>query len=66
VAEPPVEGRANAACRRVLAEALGIRQAAVVLDAAARGRRKRVSVTGETAGLAARLHALAAGETSGT
>jgi hypothetical protein len=37
----------------------------VALDAGARGRRKRVSVEGETAGLAARLEALAGGATAG-
>jgi hypothetical protein len=61
VAEPPLEGRANAACRRALADALGVPAAAVALDAGARGRRKRVSVEGEAAGLAARLEALAGG-----
>ncbi len=61
VSEPPVDGRANAACRRALAGALGVAQAAVALDPAARGRRKRVSVEGEARALAERLRALAAG-----
>jgi len=62
VAAPPVEGRANAACVEALAAAFGVRRAAVALDPASRGRRKRVSIAGEPAALAARLAALA-GET---
>jgi hypothetical protein len=61
VGEPPADGRANAACRRALAAALGVARGAVALDPAARGRRKRVSVEGEPRGLAERLRALAAG-----
>lgn len=59
VREPPVEGKANAACVRALAEALGVPRAAVSLDPGAKGRRKRVEVAGEPAALAARLAALA-------
>jgi hypothetical protein len=62
VSAPPIEGRANAACVEALASAFGVRRAAVELDPAARGRRKRVSIAGEPAALAARLAALA-GET---
>lgn len=61
VAEPPVEGRANAACVRSLAEALGVSRAAVRIDPAAKGRRKRVDVDGDAASLEARLRALSQG-----
>jgi uncharacterized protein YggU (UPF0235/DUF167 family) len=60
VAAPPVEGKANAACVRALAEGLGVRRDDVELDAGARGRRKRVAVVGHPRALAARLRALAA------
>jgi len=60
VKEPPVEGRANEACAEALAEALGLRRAAVSLDPGARGRRKRVRVEGDGANLERRLRALAA------
>jgi len=60
VAAPPLEGRANAACRRALADALGLPVAAVELRPEARGRRKRVQVRGEAAALEARLRELAA------
>jgi len=56
---PPVDGRANDACRRTLAEALGVAASAVSLEAGARGRRKRVRVTGEAAAVEQRLRALA-------
>lgn len=59
VAEPPVEGRANEACRRALAEALGVGRNAVYVDPAARSRRKRVQVAGEADGLEAALRRLA-------
>ncbi len=58
VSEPPVEGRANAACVRSLAEALGVSRAAVHIDPAAHGRRKRVDVDGDGAALEARIRAL--------
>jgi hypothetical protein len=56
---PPVEGRANAACRRALARALGVTAAAVELDAGAKGRRKRVRVSGDTQAVETRLRDLA-------
>ena len=59
VREPPVEGRANAACVRALAEALGVPRAAVSIDPGAKGRRKRVEVAGDPEALAARLADLA-------
>lgn len=59
VQAPPVEGRANVACVKALAGALGVKRSEVVLDPGARGRRKRVQVAGNAAELAARLAALA-------
>jgi uncharacterized protein (TIGR00251 family) len=59
VSEPPVEGAANAGCVRALARALGVGRAAVDLDPGAKGRRKRVRVTGDPAALAAALARLA-------
>jgi uncharacterized protein YggU (UPF0235/DUF167 family) len=44
VRERAVEGAANAACRRVLAEKFGIAQSAVELIAGARSRRKRFAL----------------------
>jgi len=60
VAAPPVEGKANAACVAALAEALELPRTAISLDPAARGRRKRVGVSGDPAELERRLRALAA------
>ncbi|HEY8123677.1 MAG TPA: DUF167 domain-containing protein [Myxococcota bacterium] len=59
VLAPALEGRANAACTEALAMAFGVKHAAVGLDPAARGRRKRVSIAGDPGALAARLSALA-------
>jgi len=59
VAAPPVDGLANAACVRALAEALGVKRSDVKLDPASKARRKRVQVTGQSAVLAARLGELA-------
>lgn len=59
VAEPPVAGEANRGCVRLLAEVLEVRQAAVMLDPASRGRRKRVRVDGDPRALSARLRGLA-------
>jgi uncharacterized protein (TIGR00251 family) len=56
---PPVEGRANAACRRALARALGVPASAVELDAGAKGRRKRVRVSGDARAVETRLRDLA-------
>jgi uncharacterized protein (TIGR00251 family) len=56
---PPVEGRANAACREALARAFGVAVADVRIDPASRGRRKRLFVAGDPVALSARLHLLA-------
>jgi hypothetical protein len=64
VTDPPVEGLANAACVRALAEALGVKRSEVELDPKSKGRRKRVRVSGESAALAARLGELAAESSS--
>jgi len=61
VREPPVAGEANAACARALATALGVPRSAVVLAPAAKGRRKRVRVTGDPQALEQALARLAAG-----
>ncbi len=59
VQAPPLEGRANAACVEALAAAFAVKRGAVSLDPAARGRRKRVAISGDPAALAARLATLA-------
>lgn len=59
VRAPPVEGKANAACVRALAEALSIRRADVSLALSSRGRRKRVEIVGDPDALRQRLHSLA-------
>ncbi len=60
VGAAPVEGAANAACVKVMARALGVRNRAVELDPGSRNRRKRVKVVGEPGALARRLEQLAA------
>ncbi len=60
VQAPAIEGRANTACIEALALAFAVKRAAIGLEPGARGRRKRVSIAGEPAILAARLAALAA------
>jgi uncharacterized protein len=54
---PPVEGEANEALVRLLAERLKVPKSAVRILAGARGRWKRVAVRGVTA---AQVHALVA------
>lgn len=46
IAAPPIEGRANAALERLLAEALGVPKSAVRVVSGARGREKTVAVEG--------------------
>lgn len=62
VTAPPAGGRANEACVRALAEALGVRPSDVALDPGSRSRRKRVRVRGAPEELRRRLAALAAGK----
>ena len=56
VTAPPLEGRANAAVCRLLADELGVARSAVTLAAGARGRDKRLRVQGVSS---ARLRSLA-------
>lgn len=44
VTAPPVEGKANTACRRLLADALGVRVGRVEIIAGATARRKRIRI----------------------
>jgi uncharacterized protein (TIGR00251 family) len=64
VAAPPVDGLANAASARALAEALGVKRSEVELDPGSRGRRKRVRVSGDPDDLSRRLETLAAADSS--
>ncbi len=59
VSEPPLEGKANAACRKALSAALGCSRATVEIDPAARNRRKRVHIQGIRDHLKAQLASLA-------
>jgi hypothetical protein len=59
VKAPPVGGKANAACVQALAEAFGVGRRDVEIHPGARGRRKRVRLTGETRALEERLQKLA-------
>ena len=45
---PPVEGAANAACRELLAELLGVKRAQVELVSGEKAREKRFRVSGLT------------------
>lgn len=60
VSAPPLDGHANAACVRALAEAFGVGAADVELRAGARGRRKRIHIRGDGPALSRRLEELAA------
>ena len=59
VIAPPVGGKANAACVQALAEAFGVKRRDVEIDPAAKGRRKRVRLHGETGALEEKLQRLA-------
>jgi uncharacterized protein len=49
LAEPPLEGRANDALRRFLADSLSVPVAAVRITGGEHSRNKRVEITGATA-----------------
>jgi hypothetical protein len=55
VTEPAVDGRANAAVCRALADALGVSTGQVAVVHGVRGRDKLVAVSSAPAGLAARV-----------
>jgi hypothetical protein len=49
VAAPPVEGRANEACVRLLAQALGVPRSSVTVAAGGSGRQKLIRIAGMSA-----------------
>lgn len=55
VTAPPVDGEANAAVIEALAQAFGVRRAAVTIVRGERGRRKTVRIEGATADALQRL-----------
>jgi uncharacterized protein len=55
VTSPPVDGAANAAVIEALAEAFGVRRAAVTIVRGERGRRKTVRIEGAAASVLQRL-----------
>ena len=55
VTAPPVDGAANAAVIEAIAEAFGVRRAAVTIVRGERGRRKTVRIEGAEAAVLARL-----------
>jgi len=59
VSAPPVDGRANEAVRRLLADAFGVARSEVTIVGGHGSRRKRVEIDGDEAGLRARLADLA-------
>lgn len=61
VAEPPVDGRANEAVTRVVADAFGVPRAAVALVSGATSRTKVLNVTGDEEPLRTRLAELLEG-----
>jgi len=52
---PPVDGKANGAVQRVLAETFGVPRVAVTILRGETGKRKTVRIAGVTAAAAARL-----------
>lgn len=59
VTAPPVDGAANAAVIEALADAFGVRRAAVAIVRGERGRRKTVSIAGGSRAVLERLSARA-------
>jgi len=59
VTAPPLAGKANAACRGAIAEAIECPRGDVYIDPTSKGRRKRVKIDGDPKILAPRLIALA-------
>ena len=59
VREPPVDGRANAACAESIARALGVARRSVRIPPDAKGRRKRAEVDGDPVSLRERVAVLA-------
>lgn len=57
LAAPPVDGKANEALLRFVAETLGLAKSAVLLKSGQTSRRKVLEVTGSTAAAVARLAA---------
>ena len=55
VTAPPVDGAANAAVIEALADAFGVRRAAVTIVRGERGRRKTVSIAGAARAVLDRL-----------
>ena len=55
VTAPPVDGEANGAVIDALAEAFGVRRAAVTIVRGERGRRKTIRIEGATSALLQRL-----------
>ena len=64
VSAPPEDGAANEALLRLLAKAFGLPRRALMLEAGATQRVKRIRIDGDPAGLAARLAPALAGRTS--
>lgn len=58
VSAPPEGGKANAAVRKVVANAFGLRPSAVTITAGHTARRKRLLIEGDPATLSARHHQL--------
>lgn len=59
VTSPPVEGKANQACVRAVARALGLGRSQVTVDPGSRSRRKRVSISADPTPVLSRLGELA-------
>lgn len=60
LAAPPVDGKANAALIRFLADTLSLPQSAICIEHGLNGRNKRVSISGASAAFVRRALGLAA------